>query len=73
MNFGKLVEGHNGCKISKISEWEILVTYLNNFWIFQLWPQISQKSAPEKILRFLHEMTTSRVENKNIVENRNRK
>jgi len=26
-----MLEGHNGCKISKISEWEILVTHLNNF------------------------------------------
>ena len=33
----------------------------------------SQKSAPEKFLRFLPEMTKLRVDNKNIVENRNRK
>ena len=73
MNFGTVVEGRNGWRISKISEWEILVTHLNNFWSFQLWPQISQKSAPEKFLRFLAKTTTSRVENKNMAENRNRK
>jgi len=73
MNFGTLVEGRNGCKISKIPEWEIFVTHLNNFWSFQIWPQISQKSAPEKFFRFFLKMTKSRVENKNVVENRNRK
>ena len=73
MNFGTVVEGYNGCKISKNGEYKIFVTHLNNFWIFQLWPQISQKSAPEKFLRFVPEMTKSRVENKNMTENRNRK
>jgi len=66
VNFGTVLEGHNGYKISKISEYKIL-------WIFQLWPQISQKSAPEKFLRFLPKMTKLRVENKNMAENRNRK
>ena len=47
MNFGTLIEGRNGCKMSKNSELEILITHLNNVWIFQLWPQISQKSVPE--------------------------
>jgi len=52
MNFGTVVEGHDGYKISKISEWEILVTHLNNFWSSQLWPQISQKSAPKNFWDF---------------------
>ena len=73
MNFGTMLEGRNGYKISKFSEHKIFVTHLNNFWIFQLWPQISRKSAPENFLRFLPEMTKSRVENKNMAENRNRK
>ena len=53
MNFGTVVESHNGWRISKNCEWEILVTHLNNFWSFQIWPQISQKSAPEKFLGFM--------------------
>jgi len=30
MNFGTMVDGHNDWRISKISEWQILVTHLNN-------------------------------------------
>jgi len=73
MHFGTVVEGHNCWRMSKNCEWEILVTHLNNFWNFQLWPQISQKSTPEKFLRFLPKTTKSRMENKNMAENRNRK
>jgi len=69
MNFGTFVEDHNGCKISKISEWEILLTHLNNFWIFQLWTQI--KKVSDKFLRFFAKTTKSRVENENMAENRN--
>ena len=44
MNFGTMVEGYNRWRIFKKNrELEILVTHLNNFWIFQHWPQISQK------------------------------
>jgi len=48
MNFGTMLEGHNGWRISKNCEWKILVTHLNNFWSFQFWPQISQKVPLKK-------------------------
>ena len=68
MNFGTVVEGHNGWGISKNCEWEIIVTHLNNSWLFQLWPQ----SAPENFLIFLPKTTMLSVENKNMAKNRNR-
>ena len=73
MSFGIMIDGHNGRKLSKNREWEIVVTHLKCFWIFQIWPQISRKSAPEKFLRFLAKSTKSKVENTNMAENRNRK
>jgi len=73
MNFGTVVDGHNGRKLSKNRKWEIFVTLKKILWMFQLWPQISQKSASEKFLRFLAKSTKLRAENTNMAENRNRK
>ena len=36
INFGSVLVGHKGRNISKISEFKIRVTFLNNFRIFQL-------------------------------------
>jgi len=72
-NFGTVVDGHNGHKVSKNREWEIFVTLKKILWMFQLWPQISKKSAPEKFLWFLAKSTKSRVKNTNMAENQNRK
>ena len=51
MNFGTMEERCNSYKNVKDSEWKILVTHLNNFWIFQLWPQISPKCALENFFK----------------------
>jgi len=48
INFGTMIEGHNGCKMSNISEWEILVTNLNNFWFFSTLSTNISKKCPRK-------------------------
>ena len=48
INFGTMIEGHNGCKMSNISEWEILVTHLNNFWFFSTLSTNISKKFPRK-------------------------
>ena len=47
--FGTVVGNHKGRNISKISEWEMYLTHLNNFWIFQLRPQIPQKLSGDPL------------------------
>jgi len=51
INFGTMIEGHNGCKMSNISEWEILVTNLNNFWFFFNFEHKYLQKVPPKIFR----------------------
>jgi len=64
--FWWVLGGHKGHKISKIGKWEKYLTRLNNFWIFKIWAQISQKSVPQKFLRFRARSTKSTVENTNL-------
>ena len=66
VNFDIVVKGHNGHNISKFGCWEIHVTHLNIFWIFQLWGQISRKSVREAISRFVALSTKLTTENRNM-------
>ena len=67
-----MIDGHNGCKISKNREWEIFVTLKKNFFEFFNFDIKYLKNAPEKFLQFLAKSTKSRVENTNMTENQNR-
>jgi len=46
--------------------WEISVTHLNNFWIFQLWGQISRKSVRGSFSKFVALSTKSTMKNRNM-------
>ena len=61
-----MVDGHNGRKISKNCQWEIFVTRLKIFWIFQLWGQFSRKSVRRTISSFVSISTKSTMENRNM-------
>jgi len=61
MNFGTMVDGHRGHRISTNCEWEISVTFLF-FEFFNFDPKYLKKCPPQKkTLRFLAKMTQSRV------------
>ena len=66
MNFAKLV-ATTAAKIAKTSLWQIFVTHLHNFRIFQLYPKYLKK-VPLKFLSIFPKMTKSKVENKYVAE-----
>ena len=51
LNFGTMVDGHNGQKYQKNCEWPIFVTRLKFFWILNFDPKY-RKSAPENFCDF---------------------
>jgi len=64
MNFGTVVECHNGRKISKNRMWEIFVTLKKFFKFFEFDSKYRRNIAPKTFWRFFAKTTTSRGEEK---------
>ena len=73
MNFGTVVDGHNGRKISKKSRVGNSCNSFKTFLNFSNFDPKYLEKVPPKVLRFLAKSTKSRVENTNMAENQNRK